>query len=248
MLVRDRALGLAIPMTFSEPEHRRKLAIGLCVVAAIAVLFVLLSPYMSLEYLETQRANYQGYYERRPLLVLAVFVLSTATLIGLSLPMTGATLLLGGALFGFPLGTLAGGLASTLGATLGFLWTRYLFRAFFQDRYSAQLAVFNRGVEREGWFYVFGLRLMMFPYFLVNMLCALTSIRASTFVGATLASQLIVAAIWAYAGSRLGRIEEGTDLLSFELVIALLLVGVAPLGFNRLLGRVRHRQATESAE
>jgi len=236
-------------MMFGAPEQRRKLIIGLCLVAAIAVLFVVLFPYLSLDYLETQRASYQAYYERRPLLVFVVFVISMATLIGLSLPANGVTLLLGGVLFGFPLGALASGLACTLGATLGFLWVRYLFREFFVDRYSVQLAVVNRGIEREGWFYVFGMRLMMlFPYFLVNMLCALTSIRATTYIGATLASQLIVATIWAYAGSRLARVQEGADLLSVELVLGLLLVGIAPLVFNRLLGRLRRRRAAESAE
>ena len=240
---------MALPESLKGSQHRRKFVLGLCLIAAIGALFVVFSPYLSLEYLETQRANYQAYYEQRPLLVFAVFVLSMSILIGLSLPANAITLLLSGVLFGFPLGALAGGLACTLGATLTFFWVRHLFRDFFQDRYSVQLAVVNRGVEREGWFYVFGLRLMMlFPYIMVNMLCALTSIRASTYIGATLASQLIVATLWAYAGSRLARVDEGADLLSPELVIALLLVGLAPLVFKRLLVRVRQGRVRGSAE
>lgn len=236
-------------MIFRGAQHLRKFVIGLFLVAGIAVLFVVLSPYLSLEYLETQRANYQAYYARQPVLVFVIFVICMATLIGLSLPANGITLLLSGVLFGFPLGALAAGLACTLGATLAFLWARYLFRGFFQDRYSVQLAVVNRGVEREGWFYVFGLRLIMvFPYVLLNVLCALTSIRASTYIWATLASQLIVATIWAFAGSRLARVEEGADLLSFELLIALLLIGFAPLVFSRLFERLRKRRVTERAE
>jgi len=202
----------------------------------IGILFVIIFPYISLEYLETQRAHYLTYYGRQPLLVFNGFIFLTAVLIGLSLPVTGVTLILSGVLFGFPLGALAGGLACTLGATFGFLWSRYLFRDFFQHRYSTQFAVVNRGVEREGWFYVFGLRLMtIFPYFLVNLLCALTGIRLTTFLSATLASQLIVASLWSYAGSRLARIEDGADFLSPELILALFMIGIAPLVFSRLL-------------
>ena len=95
-------------MIFRGAQHLRKFVIGLFLVAGIAVLFVVLSPYLSLEYLETQRANYQAYYARQPVLVFVIFVICMATLIGLSLPANGITLLLSGVLFGFPLGALAG--------------------------------------------------------------------------------------------------------------------------------------------
>jgi uncharacterized membrane protein YdjX (TVP38/TMEM64 family) len=231
-------------MSVSVRDNRRKLAIGTCLVAMMVILFIFISPYISFEYIDTQRARYLAYYASQPLLVFGGFTLLMAVLIGLSLPVTGLTLILSGVLFGFPLGALAGGLACTLGGIFGFLWSRYLFRDFFQRRYRAQFEVVDRGVAREGWFYVFGLRLMMvFPYFLVNLLCALTGIRLATFVSATLASQLVVASLFAYAGSRLARIQEGADLFSPELILALFLVGIAPLVFSRLLGWARRRRA-----
>ena len=225
---------------------RQKLVLGGCILAGSALLYYLLSPYLSMEYLDMQRGNYLEYYAQRPVLVFCVYVLLAAALVGLLLPVNGLALLLAGALFGCPVGALAGGIACTLGASFGFLWSRYLVRDLLQHRYKVRLDVINRGVEREGWFYVFSLRLLMvFPYFLVNVLCALTTLRFAVFFGATLCSQLIVATVWAYAGSQLAQIQKTTDLVTPELVFSLALIGLAPLFFKRIVNWARQRQTSD---
>ncbi|MDZ7783891.1 MAG: VTT domain-containing protein [Halioglobus sp.] len=212
-----------------------KMIWGLGVLAATLVLFALLSPYISLEYLESQRSLYLDYYREHPLTVVLMYVAFSSLCIGMALPATGIFALLAGGLFGFGVGLVACTVASTLGSTLVFLWSRYLFRDWLSDRFEKQFHIINRGIKADAGYYLFSIRLLMiFPFFLVNLLCGLTKIRFSTYVIATFFSQTIVVAVWVYAGATLARLDAPSDILSVKTMLTLALVGLAPLFFYRL--------------
>ena len=120
-------------------------------------------------------------YAAQPLGVLAGFFAVYVAATALSLP--GATILtlLAGAIFGLGIGTLVASFASSLGATLAMLTARYLLRESVQSRFGARLADIDRGVAREGPFYLFTLRLVpLFPFFMINLVMGLTAMRAGT--------------------------------------------------------------------
>lgn len=220
---------------------RSKIAWGIALVAAIAIFSVVTAPYLSLEHLESQRTSLKLYYAQNPLGVIASYIALSALLMGAALPVTGMVLLLSGALFGFWAGLLACSVATTMGSTIGFLWSRYLFREALRKRFNPQFEVINRGIAEEGAYYVFSLRLLMvFPYFLINLICGLTDIRLRSFVVATLASQVIVGALWVYAGTRLSTIDSRSDVLSVNIFLALALIGLAPLLFRRIVNWLSH--------
>lgn len=220
-----------------------RVALGVLLLLLVAALFTFLAPYMQLDYLESQRDAFEAYYAREPFTVIALYFLIAVGCVGLALPATGVFALLAGVLFGFGAGVVWCTLATTLGATLVFLWSRHLFRDWIHRRFAVQLEQINRGVDREGGFYLFSIRLMMvFPFFLVNLLSGLTSLRLSTYIIATFLSQAIVGAVWVYAGATLASLDSAADVLTLKTFTVLALIGLTPLIFHRLLQFLRSRR------
>ena len=154
----------------------RRLILVLVVLALVAAYFGLgLGRYLSLEYVKQRQADFAALYAARPAFVTAVFFVVYVAVTALSLP--GATImtLAAGAIFGLVTGTVVASFASSLGATLAFLVARYVLRDSVQARFRARLAEIDQGIQREGAFYLFTLRLVpIFPFFLINLLMGLT--------------------------------------------------------------------------
>ncbi len=210
----------------------RKLLLALALVAAVAAFFVLdLGRFFSLAYLKDAQAGIVAQYAARPVQVAAAFfglyVLSTA----LSLPGAGTALtLVAGAVFGLGVGTLLVSFASSLGALLSMLSARYLLRDVVAVRFGARLADIDRGIARDGAFYLFTLRLVpLFPFFLVNLLMGLTKIRAGTYFLVSQAGMLAGTLVYVNAGTQLARIDSLRGILSPGLIGSLVLLGVFPL-------------------
>jgi uncharacterized membrane protein YdjX (TVP38/TMEM64 family) len=222
----------------------RKLIAGLLVLLLALLAFSALFPYLQLEFMQAQRQDFLDFYAEEPGTVMLLYVAVTATCIGLSLPATGIFALLAGAVFGFGVGVVLCAIASMIGSVIAFLWARYLFRDWVQARFGRRLATFNRGIEREGGYYLFTIRLLMvLPFFLVNVLCGVTSLRLGVYIIATLASHTIVIAVWVYAGAALATLESPADVLSLEVFGGLALIGLTPLLLHRLVLRVRNRRS-----
>ena len=154
----------------------------------------------------------------------------------LSLPAASLLTLLAGALFGFVIGTSVALLAATVGATLAFLSSRFLFREWVQGRLGNRLAAFNRGVEQDGAFYLFSLRLVpLFPFFLINLGMGLTPIRTWTYFWVSLIGMLPGTLIYINAGVELGQLESPKDILSPGVIVSLVLLGIAPLAFRKIM-------------
>lgn len=223
---------------------KQKLALLLLVAVLIAAFFAFdLGQYLELQYLKQQQARIEAlrddYPLRSALLYLVVYVIVT----GLSLPGAALMTLLGGAVFGLLTGTVLVSMASTAGATLAFLVARYLFRDAVQERFGDRLQTINRGVEREGAFYLFTLRLVpAFPFFVINLVMALTPVRTWTFAWVSWLGMLPGTIVYVNAGTQLAGVESTAEVLSPEIIGAFVLLGVFPLVARRVVLWLRSRR------
>jgi uncharacterized membrane protein YdjX (TVP38/TMEM64 family) len=156
----------------------------------------------------------------------ALYVAATA----LSFPGALILTLAGGAIFGFWVGLLAVSFASSLGALLAFLTSRYLLRDWLNARYARALAPINEGLRRDGTAYLLTLRLVpVFPFWLVNLLMGLTKISAARFYLVSQMGMLAGTAVFVNAGTRIAAMESAGDVLSPALLASFALLGVFPL-------------------
>jgi len=192
------------------------------------------------------RANLDGFQARVAenfVLSLAVFFAIYVAVTALSLPAAAILTLVAGALFGRWLGTGVVSIASTLGATLAFLSSRYVLRDWVQRRYAERLRPFNEGVEKDGAFYLLALRLVpAVPFFLVNLGMGLTRMRALTFAAVSWLGMLLGTFLFVNAGTLLANFDSPADLLSGKVLGSLALLGIAPLVVRKFMqSRVRWR-------
>lgn len=216
------------------------------VIAAMVVSFFVfdLDQYLSFEYLEAQRNALRELVAAHPLEASLAFLGTYVVVTGLSLP--GATImtLAGGAIFGFFWGALLVIVASNLGASLAFLVARFLARDWVQRRFRSHLAPINRGIERDGGFYLFSLRLVpLFPFFLINLTMGLTPLRLPTFVVASVLGMLPMTLIYVYAGTQLAEITGPGDVLSPQLIAAFALLALFPWVARAIMRLVQRRRA-----
>lgn len=214
-------------------------------ISALILFFVLdLGGYFNFAYIKSQQSAFELYYQQNPELIIVLFFTVYALSAGLSFP--GATILslLGGVLFGLIWGTIIVSFASSLGATLAFLLTRFLFRDFVQKRFSNWLEPVNKGMQEQGVYYLFSLRLApMIPYVLVNALMGLTPISTFTYFWVSQLGMLLGTIIYVNAGAQLAKLEVVEDIFSMELLLAFVLLAIFPLITKKLLDVVRKQRA-----
>lgn len=222
----------------------RKWILLAVIAAALAGLWASgLGKYLSLDALKAQRESLAALQAAQPFVFVAgffgVYVLTTA----LSFP--GATILTlaAGALFGTWWGTVLVSFASTMGATFAFLGARYLFRDKLQARYGERLKAINRGVEKEGAFYLFTLRLVpVVPFFVVNLLMGLTRLPTRTFVWVSQLGMLLGTAAYVNAGTQLSELTSLRGVLSPGILGAFVFLGLLPLVAKRIVEGLRARK------
>ena len=169
------------------------------------------------------------------LLAVLVYFFIYVAVTALSLPAASLVTLVGGALFGRWLGTAVVSLASTLGATLAFLGSRYLLRDWVQGRFGNRLAAINRGVEKDGAFYLLTLRLVpLVPFWLVNLGMGLTPIGLWTYVCVSWIGMLLGTFLYVNVGTELATLESPKGLLSPTMLGSLALLGIVPLIVRKL--------------
>ena len=212
------------------------------IVGALIALIVLfwamgLHRYLTLEYIQDSRESFARLYSAHPALVIGcyagVYILVTA----LSLPGAAVMTLAGGTMFGLATGVLVVSFASTIGATPACLSARFVLRDRIQGRFGERLEAVNRGVEAEGAFYLFTLRLVpAFPFWMINPAMGLTRMRVRTFYLLSQAGMLPGTIVYVNAGRELGKLEGLSGILSPSLVISFVILAVFPLVVKRLLG------------
>jgi len=197
---------------------------------AIILFFALGGPsYLSLDALKASQAQFENWRMSAPFLVALLFFTVYVAITGLSLPGAAIMTLAGGALFGFWQGLLLVSFASSIGATLAFLASRYLLRDWVNERFGARLKTINDGIERDGAFYLFTLRLVpVIPFFVINLLMGLTRIKTPTFYGVSQLGMLPGTAVYVNAGTQLGQLESLSGILSPSLLLSFALLGIFP--------------------
>jgi uncharacterized membrane protein YdjX (TVP38/TMEM64 family) len=184
------------------------------------------------ERLEERRRQLEDNLVAAVAIYCAVYVAVTA----LQLPFATLLTLAGGVLFGRWLGTVVVSFASTAGATLAFLLSRYLLREFVQHRFGRWLEPVNRGIARDGAYYLLTLRLVpVFPFFVVNALMGLTPMRLGTYWWVSQLGMLPATFLYVNAGAELGQIKTPADVLSPTVIISLALLGIVPLALRKIL-------------
>jgi uncharacterized membrane protein YdjX (TVP38/TMEM64 family) len=166
--------------------------------------------------------------------------------VALNLPGAAVMTLAVGAFFGFWTGLVLVSFASTIGATLACMLARYMFRDWVQDRFGQRLQRVNRGFEREGAFYLFTMRLIpAIPFFAINVVMGLTPMRMWTFYWVSQVGMLPGTAVYVNAGKELGQIKSVSDILSWEVILSFVLLGVFPLAVKKAM--VYYRRKTGRA-
>jgi len=223
---------------------RAKLAVVVILALAIGAFFALdLGQYLRLDYFKGQQAAIEAYARENPLQSAAAYFAVYVAVTALSFPGAAILTLAGGAIFGLGWGTLLVSFASSIGATLAFLASRFLLRDWVQQKFGAQLRAINAGVEKEGGFYLFTLRLVpAFPFFAINLLMGLTPIRAWTFYWVSQLGMLAGTAVFVNAGTQLAKLDSLRGILSPGLLGAFVLLGIFPLVAKKLVDAAKARR------
>jgi len=202
-----------------------------------AFLYFDLGQYFSLEYLKASQEKLQALYLANPSLVVAAYMGIYIAVTALSLPGAAILSLAGGGLFGLVVGTAAVSFASTIGATLACMVSRFLLREWVQNSFGDRLAAINNGIEKEGAFYLFSLRLVpIFPFFLVNLAMGLTRMRLFTFFWVSQVGMLAGTIVYVNAGKELAKIDSLSGIMSPGVLISFAVLGLFPIAAKKILG------------
>ena len=218
------------------------------IIVAAAVLFAAyyffdLGHYINLSYIKSSQDRFHKIYAEHGFAVIASYMLFYITFTALSLPGVLVMTLAGGALFGLTAGTVIVSFSSTIGATLACFVSRYLLRDWVQSRFGDKLSGINEGIQKDGPFYLFTLRLVpIFPFFVINLVMGLTTMRLSMFYLVSQIGMLPGTIVYVNAGRALSRIESLSGILSPGLIVSFVLLGLFPIVTKKILGWYKKRK------
>ena len=234
----------------AEKKKQTKVILLTATFSIVVALFFAfdLQQYLTLEYLKSSKSLFISYYEQNPMLVLGSYFLSYVVMTAFSLPGAVWMTLGGGAFFGLLTGTFVVSFASTIGATLAMLISRFLLRDWVQGRFKQQMKTINSGIQKDGGFYLFTLRLLpVVPFFVINMVMGLTPLRTSTFYWVSQLGMLPGTLVYINAGSELAKIEALGDILSPTLIGSFVLLGIFPLLVKKLISIIETKRGEANA-
>jgi uncharacterized membrane protein YdjX (TVP38/TMEM64 family) len=226
-----------------------KVTVLVLIIAAVFAFFYFdLGSYFTLDAIKAQRESLLASFEKNPLLVsagfFAVYVLVTA----LSLPGAALMTLLAGAIFGLLWGTVLVSFASSIGATLAFLASRFICRDWVQGKMGKYLAPINKGIEEEGAFYLFTMRLVpAIPFMVINLVMGLTTLKTKTFYWVSQVGMLLGTIVFVNAGSQLAQVTTLKGILSPGLIGSFVLLGALPLVAKKIIGAIKKNKADSPA-
>lgn len=221
-----------------------KIALILLLAVLVVAFFAFdLGRYLTLDYLKSQQQAFNEYYQQNRFSTLLSYFVIYVLVTALSLPGAAVMTLAGGALFGLWPALIVVSFASSIGATLAFLVSRFLLRDWVQGRFGDRLKAINAGVEKEGAFYLFSLRLVpIFPFFVINLLMGLTPLKTRLFYLVSQVGMLAGTIVYVNAGTQLGQLESAAGILSPGIIFSFALLGVFPLVAKKALDVVQSRK------
>ncbi len=222
----------------------KKLAILAALAALVAAYFVFdLGQYLTLAGIKALAADLAAFQQRNAIAVIAGFFLAYVLVTAASIPGAGIMTLAAGALFGVVTGTILVSFASTIGATLAFLSSRYVLRDSIEARFGERLKAINAGMERDGAFYLFSLRLIpAFPFFVVNLVMGLTRIRTLTYIWVTQVGTLLGTLVYVNAGTQLAQIDSLSGIASPGVIGSFVLLGIVPWIAKAIIDALKRRK------
>ena len=219
------------------------LIVTLILIAGIGYITLDLEQYLTLDYAQSQLSSIQEYKDENFAQTAIIYFVGYVVATSLSIPGAIMITLLGGAIFGLFWGTLLVSFASSIGATMAFLASRYLLRDWVESKFGNHLARLNKGIERDGSFYLFSIRMVpLFPFFVVNLLMGLTAIRTSSFYVASQLGMFIGTVVYINAGSELSQISSLSGLVSAPVLFSLVLLGIFPLIAKLIINAVQRNK------
>lgn len=227
-------------------KYLNKIIIIAVIVIAVAAFRIFnLGEYLSLSYIKESREKFESLYAEHTLPVIGGYMLIYILVTSLSLPGAAVMTLAGGALFGLLRGTIIVSFASTIGATLACLVSRFILRDWVQGKFGERLKTVNDGIEREGSFYLFTLRLIpVFPFWLINLVLGLTKMPLRTFYWVSQFGMLPGTIVYVNAGKELGKIDSLSGILSPGLILSFVLLGLFPLAAKKAMALYKRKKET----
>ncbi len=210
----------------------------------VAVFFALdLQQYLTLSYLKESQARFADLYQQKPVMVIGVYMVIYILVAALSLPGAVILTLAGGALFGLWVGLLLVSFSSSIGATMACFAARFILRDWVQSKFGDKLTTVNEGIDKEGAFYLFTLRLIpVFPFFVINLVIGLTRMPLVTFYWVSQLGMLAGTAVFVNAGKELAKIDSLAGILSPGLIGSFVILGLFPLIIKKALSFVKERK------
>jgi uncharacterized membrane protein YdjX (TVP38/TMEM64 family) len=208
-----------------------------------------LGDYLTLSYIKESQLRFQELYAAQGLKVIAGYMLIYIIVTSLSLPGAAIMTLAAGALFGLVTGTIVVSFASSTGATLACFVSRFILRDWIQNRFGDRLKAVNQGIEKEGAFYLFTLRLIpVFPFWLINIAMGLTNMPLKTFYWVSQVGMLAATIVFVNAGRELGKIESLSGVLSPGLILSFVLLGIFPLLAKKSLALYKSKKGSRRGQ
>ncbi|EKO3806049.1 TVP38/TMEM64 family protein [Vibrio harveyi] len=221
----------------------KKLILGLILLATIIFLGVNFGQYLTLENAKAQQEALNTFISENFIFAAATYFFAYIAITAFSIPGAAVVTLLGAALFGFWTSLLLVSFASTIGATIAFLSSRYLLREWVQSKFGNKLGAINQGVEKDGAFYLFSLRLIpVFPFFLINLLMGLTPMTIARFYLTSQIGMLPGTAVYLNAGTQLATIDSLSGIVSPTVLASFALLGLFPIIAKWVMNKVRPAQ------
>jgi pyruvate/2-oxoglutarate dehydrogenase complex dihydrolipoamide dehydrogenase (E3) component/uncharacterized membrane protein YdjX (TVP38/TMEM64 family) len=223
---------------------KKKIFILLAIVAAISAFFILdLGRYLSLDYIKGSQQKFADLYAANPAGVIAGFFAIYVAVTALSFPGAAILTLGAGAIFGLVVGTIIVSFASSIGATIAFLAARFILGESVQKKFGQRMAEINKGVEKEGAFYLFTLRLVpLVPFFVINLLMGLTKMKTLTFYAVSQIGMFLGTLVFVNAGTELAKISSLKGILSPGLIGSFVLLGLFPIIAKKIVDAFKRRK------
>jgi len=222
----------------------KKTPILLIIVVLIASFFIFdLHQYLDFSFIKSKQQAITDYFHTYPLKTALIFFFVYVAVAGLSLPGAAVLSLLAGAIFGLPLGVAIVLLAATIGATIAFWCSRYIFQDFVQNRFGDKLQAINQGIEKDGAFYLFTLRLIpIFPFFIINIVMGLTPMKTIVFFTVSLVGMIAGSLIFVNVGTQLANIDSLSGVFTPSLIAALTLLAIFPWLAKKVLETIKAKR------
>ncbi len=222
----------------------------LVIIIGVVIVFKIfnIGDYLTLSYIKESQQRFQELYDEEGVTVIAGYMVIYILVTSLSLPGAAIMTLAGGALFGLVVGTVVVSFASTIGATLACFVSRFILRDWIQNKFRDKLKTVNEGVEKEGAFYLFTLRLMpVFPFWLINLVMGLTKMPLKTFYWVSQAGMLAGTIVYVNAGKELGKIDSLKGILSPGLIISFALLGIFPVAAKKIIALYKSKKGVKES-